>query len=252
MVLFVAGVQKIPTSLYDAARVDGAGAVREFITVTLPGLRYELVVAFVLTTINALRSFDIVYNATKGGPGDETYVPALLMYLNAFKYNEVGYACAIAVTLAVVIFVLATAVNLLADRGDTDARVVLRAHDHLRRAGGVRDRRHLPDPLDRCSWRCTARKTSSRASRCRTASTCTASRGVGPGRLLDRLQVELHRRRDRHDRLGGPLDRHRLRVRHDAFRGDRWVFSLLLLGIIFPYEATVIPLYYDFQERRPD
>jgi raffinose/stachyose/melibiose transport system permease protein len=117
MVLFVAGVQKIPTSLYDAARVDGAGALREFISVTLPGLRYELVVAFVLTTINALRSFDIVYNATKGGPGDETYVPALLMYLNAFKYNDVGYACAIAVTLAVVIFVLAIAVNLLADRG---------------------------------------------------------------------------------------------------------------------------------------
>ena len=49
------------------------------------------------------------------------------------------------------------------------------------------------------------------------------------------------------DRLGGALDRHRLRVRDDAFRGDRWVFSLLLLGIIFPYEATVIPLYYDFQ-----
>jgi len=119
MVLFVAGVQKIPQSLFDAARVDGAGAVREFFVVTLPGLRYELVVAFVLTTINALRSFDIVYNATNGGPGNETYVPALLMYLNAFKYNEVGYACAIAVMLAVIIFVLAPAVNLLADRGQS-------------------------------------------------------------------------------------------------------------------------------------
>jgi raffinose/stachyose/melibiose transport system permease protein len=117
MVLFVSGVQKIPTTLYDAARVDGAGAVREFFVVTLPGLRYELVVAFVLTTINALRSFDIVYNATAGGPGSETYVPALVMYLNAFLYNEVGYACAIAVILAVVIFVLATAVNVLAERG---------------------------------------------------------------------------------------------------------------------------------------
>jgi raffinose/stachyose/melibiose transport system permease protein len=119
MVLFVSGVQKIPTTLYDAARVDGAGSVREFFVVTLPGLRYELVVAFVLTTINALRSFDIVYNATNGGPGNETYVPALLMYLNAFKYNEVGYACAIAVILALIIFVLATAVNLLADRGQS-------------------------------------------------------------------------------------------------------------------------------------
>ena len=68
MVLFIAGVQKIPTSLYDAARVDGAGAVREFFAVTLPGLRGEILVAFVLTTINALRSFDIVYNTTAGGP----------------------------------------------------------------------------------------------------------------------------------------------------------------------------------------
>jgi ABC-type sugar transport system permease subunit len=117
MVLFVAGVQKIPTTLYDAARVDGAGAVREFFVVTLPGLRYELVVALVLTTINALRSFDIVYNATSGGPGNETYVPALVMYQNAFLYNEVGYACAIAVILAVVICLLATGVNLVADRG---------------------------------------------------------------------------------------------------------------------------------------
>jgi len=117
MVLFVAGVQKIPTTLYDAARVDGAGEVREFFVVTLPGLRYELVVALVLTTINALRSFDIVYNATSGGPGNETYVPALVMYQNAFLYNEVGYACAIAVILAVVICLLATGVNLVADRG---------------------------------------------------------------------------------------------------------------------------------------
>jgi len=59
-------------------------------------------------------------NRTKNAsPGNETYVPALLMYLNAFKYNEVGYACAIAVILALVIFVLATAVNLLADRGQS-------------------------------------------------------------------------------------------------------------------------------------
>jgi raffinose/stachyose/melibiose transport system permease protein len=118
MVLFVAGAQKIDLALYDAARVDGAGPVREFFAVTLPGLRNELVVAFVLTTINALRSFDLVYNATNGGPGNETYVPALVMYQNAFKYNKVGYASAIAVTLAILIFVVATVINLLADRGD--------------------------------------------------------------------------------------------------------------------------------------
>src|SRR6185503_14342579 len=117
MVLFIAGAQKISTSLYDAARVDGAGAVREFFAVTLPGLRNELVVAFVLTTINALRSFDLVYNATSGGPGNETYVPALLVFQNAFRYNKVGYSCAIAVMLAIVIFAVAIIINRLAERG---------------------------------------------------------------------------------------------------------------------------------------
>ena len=96
---------------------DGAGAIREFFVVTLPGLRNELVVAFVLTTINALRSFDLIYNATSGGPGNETYVPSLLVFQNAFQYNKVGYSCAIAVMLAVVIFVVAVVINLLAERG---------------------------------------------------------------------------------------------------------------------------------------
>jgi raffinose/stachyose/melibiose transport system permease protein len=118
MVLFVAGVQKIPSTLYDAARVDGAGAVREFLAVTLPGLRNEVIVAFVLTTINALRSFDIVYNTTAGGPGGQTLVPSMYMYQNAFLYNKVGYAAAIATVLAVTIFVLAFIVLRVGDRSE--------------------------------------------------------------------------------------------------------------------------------------
>ena len=118
MVLFIAGVQKIPTSLYDAARVDGAGPVREFFAVTLPGLRDEILVAFVLTTINALRSFDIVYNTTAGGPGGETLVPSMYMYQNAFLYNRVGYAAAIATVLAVTIFVLPAIVLRIGSRGE--------------------------------------------------------------------------------------------------------------------------------------
>src|SRR5207244_12189424 len=110
MVLFVAGVQKIPSTLYDAARVDGAGAVREFLAVTFPGLRNEVVVAFVLTTINALRSFDIVYNTTAGGPGGQTLLPSMYMYQNAFLYNKVGYAAPIATVLAATIFLPAAIV----------------------------------------------------------------------------------------------------------------------------------------------
>ena len=118
MVLFIAGVQKIPTSLYDAARVDGAGPVREFFAVTLPGLRAEILVAFVLTTINALRSFDIIYNATSGGPGTTTYVPSFYMYRNAFVFNRVGYAAAIAVILTAAIFTLAGIVLYVSSRGE--------------------------------------------------------------------------------------------------------------------------------------
>jgi raffinose/stachyose/melibiose transport system permease protein len=118
MVLFIAGVQKIPTSLYDAARVDGAGVVREFFAVTLPGLQGEILVAFVLTTINALRSFDIVFNTTAGGPGGETLVPSLYMYQNAFLYNRVGYAAAVATVLAIAIFILAAIVLRVGDRGE--------------------------------------------------------------------------------------------------------------------------------------
>ena len=118
MVLFVSGVQKIPATLYEAARVDGAGPAREFFVVTLPGLRGEVLVAFVLTTINALRSFDIVYNTTAGGPGGTTLVPSMYMYQNAFLYNRVGYAAAVATILAGVIFVLAGIVLRVGDRSE--------------------------------------------------------------------------------------------------------------------------------------
>jgi raffinose/stachyose/melibiose transport system permease protein len=118
MVLFVAGVQKIPQELYDAARVDGAGAFREFFAVTLPGLRNEILVALVLTTINALRSFDVIYNTTAGGPGNTTIVPSMYMYQNAFLFNRVGYAAAIATILAIVIFVLAAIVLRVGDRSE--------------------------------------------------------------------------------------------------------------------------------------
>jgi raffinose/stachyose/melibiose transport system permease protein len=118
MVLFVAGVQKIPSTLYDAARVDGAGPLREFLAVTLPGLRGEILVAFVLTTINALRNFDLVYNTTAGGPGGQTLVPSLYMYQNAFLYNKVGYAAAVATIIAVAIFLLAAVMLRFGDRSE--------------------------------------------------------------------------------------------------------------------------------------
>jgi raffinose/stachyose/melibiose transport system permease protein len=116
MVLLAAGVQKIPQSLYDAARVDGAGAFREFFAVTLPGLRGELAVALTLTTIAALRNFDLVYITTGGGPGTSTSVPAYEVYNRAFRTGDVGTAAAIGVCVAALIFVLAFAINRVAER----------------------------------------------------------------------------------------------------------------------------------------
>lgn len=116
MVLFLAGVQKIPNSLYDAARVDGAGPVREFFAVTLPGLRGEIAVAMTLTIIAALRNFDLIYLMTQGGPGNATSVPAYEVYQRAFHSAQVGSAAAIGMTLALVIFAIAFLVTRLAER----------------------------------------------------------------------------------------------------------------------------------------
>jgi raffinose/stachyose/melibiose transport system permease protein len=117
MVLLTAGVQKIPPSLYDAARVDGAGPFREFLAVTLPALRGEIAVAMTLTTIAALRNFDLVYITTKGGPGDATSVPAFQVYDRAFQSGQVGSAAAIGICLTLVIFVICLVINRVAERG---------------------------------------------------------------------------------------------------------------------------------------
>ena len=117
MVLLTAGVQKIPQSLYDAARVDGASMVREFFAVTLPALRGEIAVALTLTTIAALRNFDLIYITTKGGPGKATSVPAFQVYDRAFQTGQVGSAAAIGLTLTAIIFVISFGINRVAERG---------------------------------------------------------------------------------------------------------------------------------------
>jgi raffinose/stachyose/melibiose transport system permease protein len=111
MVLFLVGIQHIPTELYDAARVDGATGRQEFRHVTFPGVRNELAVAVVVTTISAFRSFDLVYVLTQGGPGTSSAVPAWQVYRRAFFYGEIGSAAALGVTLAVIIFAIVFVLN---------------------------------------------------------------------------------------------------------------------------------------------
>ncbi len=103
MVLFISGVQSISDELYDAALVDGANLWHEFRHVTLPGLQQQLLVAFVVTFIAALRVFDLVFVLTRGGPGRETQVVSMLIYERAFEYHEVGYGAAMALVMTVLI-----------------------------------------------------------------------------------------------------------------------------------------------------
>ena len=78
--LLLTGMSKIDPALYEAARIDGAGAVPEFRSITLPSLRQEIGVCVTVTVIAALASFDIVYISTSGGPGNATMVPGLEIY----------------------------------------------------------------------------------------------------------------------------------------------------------------------------
>jgi raffinose/stachyose/melibiose transport system permease protein len=116
MVLMIAGAQRIPSDLYDAARVDGAGRIAEFFAVTLPGLRNELVLATTLTVIGAFRVFALIYVTTSGGPGTSTTVPAWQVYVESFQYFHIGLGAAIGITLAVVIFAIAFIVMRLTER----------------------------------------------------------------------------------------------------------------------------------------
>lgn len=106
LVLILAGMTKVDPALYEAARLDGAGPVREFLSVTLPGVRQEVAVCITVTVIAALASFDIIYIATQGGPGDSTLVPGLQIFYLAFYEREIGTASAFALVLMALVLLI--------------------------------------------------------------------------------------------------------------------------------------------------
>lgn len=113
MVVFLAGLQAIPSSRYEAAELDGANAWQQFWHITLPGLRSTLVFAAITTAIFTLRSFEQVYVITGGGPLNSTNLLVYYIYDQAFAQFDFGYAAAaatvlLAVTLVLVYFQLRT------------------------------------------------------------------------------------------------------------------------------------------------
>jgi raffinose/stachyose/melibiose transport system permease protein len=116
MVLFLAGLSKVPKELYEAATLDGAGPVRQFFAVGLPELRGELAVAITLTVVAALRTFDLVYVMTTGGPGTSTRVPSYEVWRWSLDEGRVGYGVTIALVLTAIILLITIGVNRFAER----------------------------------------------------------------------------------------------------------------------------------------
>lgn len=101
MVLFLAAMQNIPQDLYESARLDGAGRWQEFRDITLPGIRPTLVFMLLMTTIWSFLTFDYIWILTQGGPAGASEVLAVLVFKEAFRNFNAGYAAAIGLTLSI-------------------------------------------------------------------------------------------------------------------------------------------------------
>jgi raffinose/stachyose/melibiose transport system permease protein len=99
MILFLAGLQGVQDTLIEAARIDGAGRLQVFRYVTLPAMRTSITVVLVLSLVQSLRAFDIVYGMTLGGPAQSTQMLALWAYTQSMQIHDFGKGSAVAVVL---------------------------------------------------------------------------------------------------------------------------------------------------------
>ncbi|HEV8635297.1 MAG TPA: sugar ABC transporter permease [Chloroflexota bacterium] len=106
MVIYLAGLQTIPPSLYEAAMIDGASVWQQLRRITLPLIRPIMVVNVTLALMGAFNVFDLIYVMTQGGPANATNVVMIHAYLQGFKFYNMGYAAAISYVLMAIVTVL--------------------------------------------------------------------------------------------------------------------------------------------------
>jgi oligogalacturonide transport system permease protein len=94
MVMFLAALKQVPAALYEAARIDGAGGVKRFLSITMPYISPILFFCIIMQTINAIQNFTSVFVITRGGPLKSTYMLGLKLYNDGFVYWRMGYASA--------------------------------------------------------------------------------------------------------------------------------------------------------------
>jgi ABC-type sugar transport system permease subunit len=97
MVIYIAGLLDIPSTLFEAARIDGAGFRNRLLYITIPSLVNTITLAVVSCVIFTFGQFSIQYVITKGGPSRSTEILALLIYTQAFQFSRFGYSAAISV-----------------------------------------------------------------------------------------------------------------------------------------------------------
>ena len=109
MVIYLAGLQGIPPSLYEAAAIDGAGALQRFRHITLPLLTPTTFFILIISMISSFQVFDLAFILTGGGPGISTNTIVMYVYNQAFQFFHMGYAAAVAWVLFAIIFLITAA-----------------------------------------------------------------------------------------------------------------------------------------------
>lgn len=107
-ILILASLQFISSDIYEAAKIDGAGAIKSFFYITVPSITKSILTLSVFFTMWRMTSFDVVYSMTSGGPGDSTSLLAYRIMLEAFTNLNLGYASTIAVLMFIIMAVLCT------------------------------------------------------------------------------------------------------------------------------------------------
>lgn len=106
--LILANLKSIPPEVYQSAKVDGANAFNRFRHITLPYVRYTVLITLILVTMQAFSAFDIVYALTSGGPGNATAGLTWVAYQQEFAQHRYGYASAVSYILLIIVLIIAT------------------------------------------------------------------------------------------------------------------------------------------------
>lgn len=117
MMLYLAGLQNIPSDLYEAARVDGAGRLRLMLHITIPMLRPYVLFCTLFSVMSAIRVFDEVYILTKGGPGTSTLTSSLYIFQKGMEQFEFGYTSALGLIVSLLVGALSVLVFWLNRKG---------------------------------------------------------------------------------------------------------------------------------------